>query len=124
MVSDLTCEYSTRCFVLRFSDRFCVDCDVSRIESADKRTFETIAQFSNHVPVIVVGTKKDKLIAIRKMQLLEEYMEKSDDYQESNKLATAEADRLANEQFVALRDQLAEIESYKADGFVLISKSE
>lgn len=103
--------------------RFCVDCDVSRIETADKRTFETIAQFSNHVPVIVVGTKKDKLVAIRKMQLLEAYMEKSNDYKESNRLANLEADRLAHEQFVALRDQLAEIESYKADGFVLISKS-
>lgn len=58
------------------------------------------------------------------MQLLEEYMEKSDDYKESNRMANIEADRLANEQFVALRDQLAEIKSYKADGFVLISKSE
>lgn len=72
----------------------------------------------------MVGTKKDKLIAIRKMQLLEEYMEKSNDYQESNRLANVEADRLANEQFVALRDQLAEIKTYKADGYVLISKSE
>ncbi len=28
--------------------RFCVDSDVSRIEEADKRTFETIAQFSHN----------------------------------------------------------------------------
>lgn len=104
--------------------RFCVDADVSRIEEADKRTFETIAQYSNHVPVFVVGTKKDKLIAYRKMQLLEEYMEKTNDYKESNRLANIEAEKAANETFLALRDQLAEIKSYKADGFVLISKSE
>lgn len=103
--------------------RFCVDSDVSRIEEADKRTFETIAQFSNNVPVFVIGTKKDKLVAFRKMQLLEQYMEKTNDYQESNRLANLEADKLAQDQFDALREQLSQIKSYKADGYVCISKS-
>lgn len=110
--------------MLIFVSRFCVDADVSRIEEADKRTFETIAQFSNQVPVFVVGTKKDKLIAFHKMHLLEQYMQKTNDYQESNRLANIDADRLANEQFGALREQLAQIKTYKADGYVLISKSE
>ncbi|KAK5073607.1 hypothetical protein LTR64_007255 [Lithohypha guttulata] len=103
---------------------FCVDADVSRIEEADKRTFETIAQYSNHVPVFVVGTKKDKLVGYRKMQLLEEYMQKLDDYQEANRLATIEADKVAQEQFLALRDQLSQIKSYKADGYVCLSKND
>jgi GTP-binding protein EngB required for normal cell division len=60
--------------------RFCVDSDVSRIEEADKRTFATIAQYSNHVPVFVIGTKKDKLVTYRTMKLLEKYMEESTDY--------------------------------------------
>lgn len=64
-----------------------MDSDVSRIEEADKRTFETIAQFSHHVPVFVIGTKKDKLVAFRKMQLLEQYMAKTDEYHEANRLA-------------------------------------
>lgn len=101
---------------------FCVDSDVSRIEEADKRTFATIAQFSNHVPVFVVGTKKDKLVAFRKMELLEAHMQKTNDYKEASKLATAEANKAADEQFGKLKDQLSEIEHYKADGFCCISK--
>ena len=104
--------------------RFCVDSDVSRIEEADKRTFETIAQFSNHVPVFVIGTKKDKLIAYRKIQLLEKYMEETNNYPESNRLANQEADRLAEEQFMALRDELSQIKHYKADGYCCLSKGE
>lgn len=103
--------------------RFCVDADVSRIEEADKRTFATIAQYSNHVPVFVIGTKKDKLLGYRKMQLLEEYMEKLNDYQEASRLANVEADEAAQEQFMALREQLSQIKGYKADGYVCLSKS-
>lgn len=98
--------------------RFCVDADVSRIEEADKRTFATIAQYSNHVPVFVVGTKKDKLVALRQMKLLEHYMEQTNDYKESKRLANQEADKMATEQFSALRDQLSQIKDYKADGYV------
>jgi GTP-binding protein EngB required for normal cell division len=101
---------------------FCVDSDVSRIEEADKRTFETIAQFSHHVPVFVIGTKKDKLVAFRKMKLLEEYMEKTGDYNEASRLANQEADSMAEKQFDALRTQLSQIQHYKADGFSCISK--
>lgn len=103
--------------------RFCVDSDVSRIEEADKRTFETIAQYSNTVPVFVVGTKKDKLIAYRKMALLEEYMQKTNNYQESNCLANMQANKLAEEQFATLRGQLARIKAYKVDGYACMSKS-
>ncbi|KAF2102894.1 hypothetical protein NA57DRAFT_9245, partial [Rhizodiscina lignyota] len=101
---------------------FCVDSDVSRIEEADKRTFQTIAQFSHHVPVFVVGTKKDKLVAFRKMSLLEEYMQKMDDYKEASRLANEQADKMANEQFGKLRNQLSQVEHYKADGYCCISK--
>lgn len=102
--------------------RFCVDADVNRIEEADKRTFATIAQYSNHVPVFVVGTKKDKLVALRQMKLLEQYMEQTNDYKESKRLANQEADKMATEQFSALRDQLSQIKDYKADGYVCLSK--
>ena len=108
--------------VLLTSLRFCVDADVSRIEEADKRTFETIAQYSNHVPVFVIGTKKDKLVGYRKMQLFEQYMAKSTDYQEALRLANLEADKAAEEQFLALKDQLSQIKSYKADGYICLSK--
>ncbi|EXJ65084.1 hypothetical protein A1O7_01424 [Cladophialophora yegresii CBS 114405] len=103
---------------------FCVDSDVSRIEAADKRTFETIAQFSNHVPVFVVGTKKDKLIAFRKIQLLEKYMEQTGNYPESQRLANEEADKLADEQFLSLREELSRIKHYKADGYCCLSKDD
>ncbi|KAJ9605010.1 hypothetical protein H2200_010399 [Cladophialophora chaetospira] len=103
---------------------FCVDSDVSRIEAADKRTFETIAQFSNHVPVFVVGTKKDKLVAFRKIQLLEKYMEQTGNYPESQRLANQEADRLAEEQFMSLREELSQIKHYKADGYCCLSKDD
>ncbi|KIX95928.1 uncharacterized protein Z520_08183 [Fonsecaea multimorphosa CBS 102226] len=103
---------------------FCVDSDVSRIEEADKRTFQTIAQFSNHVPVFVIGTKKDKLIAFRKMQLLEKYMEQTGNYRESQRLANDEADKLAEEQFMALRQELSQIKHYKADGYCCLSKDD
>ena len=102
--------------------RFCVDSDVSRIEAADKRTFETIAQYSNHVPVFVVGTKKDKLVAFRKIELLEKYMEQTGNYPESQQLANREAGRLAEEQFMSLRDELSKIKHYKADGYCCLSK--
>lgn len=102
--------------------RFCVDSDVSRIEEADKKTFETIAQFSNHVPVFVIGTKKDKLIAYRKIQLLEKYMESTGNFPESQRLASVEADRMAEEQFMALRVELSQIKHYKADGYCCLSK--
>ena len=103
---------------------FCVDSDVSRIEEADKRTFATIAQFSNHVPVFVVGTKKDKLVAYRKMELLEAHMKKIDDYKEASKLAAHQANEAADDQFMKLKEQLSEIEHYKADGYCCISKGE
>lgn len=99
-----------------------MDSDVSRIEEADKRTFATIAQYSNHVPVFVIGTKKDKIVAFQKMKLLEQYMEKTNDFKESNRLATEEASRLADEQFMALRDELATLPHYKADGYCCLSK--
>ncbi|KAK4936879.1 hypothetical protein LTR10_022336 [Elasticomyces elasticus] len=103
---------------------FCVDSDVSRIEEADKRTFDTIAQYSCNVPVFVVGTKKDKLIAFRKIQLLEKFMEENGNYSESSRLANEEANRLADEQFMALRDELSRIKHYKADGFCCLSKDD
>lgn len=117
-------KYGRSLSTLTFGARFCVDADVSRIETADKRTFETIAQYSNHVPVFVVGTKKDKLVAIHKIKLLEHYMEKTNDYKESNKLANEEADKMAMDQFSALREQLSQIKSYKADGYVCLSKGQ
>ena len=104
--------------------RFCVDSDVSRIEAADKRTFDTIAQYSNHVPVFVVGTKKDKLVAFHKIQLLEKYMEQTGNYPESQRLANQEADRMAEEQFLSLREELSRIEHYKADGYCCLSKGQ
>ncbi|KAK7427816.1 hypothetical protein QQZ08_005754 [Neonectria magnoliae] len=103
---------------------FCVDADVSRIEEADKRTFATIAQFSHHVPVFVVGTKKDKLTGYRKMQLLEALMEKTDDYKEAKRIAEEQANKMADDQFAQLRTQLSQIEHYKADGFCCISKND
>ncbi|CAM1501428.1 Fc.00g105900.m01.CDS01 [Cosmosporella sp. VM-42] len=103
---------------------FCVDADVSRIEEADKRTFSTIAQFSHHVPVFVVGTKKDTLTGYRKMQLLEELMEKTDDYKQANMIAEEQANKVASDQFAQLRNQLSQIEHYKADGFCCISKND
>ncbi|KAI8634072.1 hypothetical protein F5Y19DRAFT_411898 [Xylariaceae sp. FL1651] len=103
---------------------FCVDSDVSRIEEADKRTFQTIAQYSSHVPVFVVGTKKDKLVAFRKMQVLEQYMEKTGDYREASRLATLEANEAADKQFMVLQDQLSNLEHYKADGYCCISKDD
>lgn len=98
--------------------------DVSRIEEADRRTFETIAQYSSDVPVLIVGTKKDRLVAFRKMELLEEYMEKTGDYKEANRLATEEANEHAEKAFLALRDQLSTLDHYKADGYSCISKGE
>ncbi|KAI1333041.1 hypothetical protein F5Y16DRAFT_354655 [Xylariaceae sp. FL0255] len=103
---------------------FCVDSDVSRIEEADRRTFQTIAQYSSQVPVFVVGTKKDKLVAIRKMELLEQYMQKTDNYKEASLWANMEANESADKQFVQLRDQLSTLDHYKADGFCCISKDD
>lgn len=74
------------------------------------------------MPVFVIGTKKDKLIAYRKIQLLEKYMEKTGNYPESQRLANQEADRLADEQFMALRDELSQIKHYKADGYCCLSR--
>lgn len=71
----------------------------------------------------MVGTKKDKLVAVRKIQLLEQYMEKHGDYAEASRLANIEANKLAEEQFIELKDQLSRIEHYKADGFCCLSKS-
>jgi glutaredoxin-related protein len=56
------------------------------------------------------------------MQLLEEYMKTANDYKDALKLANAEADKMAEEQFLKLRDQLSNIEHYKADGYCCISK--
>ncbi|KAI1362465.1 hypothetical protein F5Y08DRAFT_312192 [Xylaria arbuscula] len=103
---------------------FCVNSDVSRIEEADRRTFETIAQYSSDVPVFIVGTKKDKLVAVRKMELLEQYMEKTGDYKEASRLATEEANEHAEKQFSKLRDQLSNLDHYKADGYSCISKDD
>ncbi|KAH8896881.1 hypothetical protein GQ53DRAFT_639405 [Thozetella sp. PMI_491] len=103
---------------------FCLDSDVSRIEEADKRTFATIAQYSHHVPVFVVGTKKDKLTSYRKNQLLDELMEKIGDYKESKRLAEEKANKMAEEQFAELRSQLSQIEHYKADGYCCLSKND
>ncbi|GAW25793.1 hypothetical protein SAMD00023353_1300730 [Rosellinia necatrix] len=103
---------------------FCVNSDVSRIEEADRRTFEIIAQYSSDVPVFVVGTKKDRLVAFRKMELLEMYMEKTGDYKEASRLATEEANQHAEEQFLQLRDQLSNLEHYKADGYSCVSKDD
>ncbi|KAF2967283.1 hypothetical protein GQX73_g6346 [Xylaria multiplex] len=103
---------------------FCVNSDVSRIEEADRRTFEIIAQYSSNVPVFVVGTKKDRLVAFRKMELLEMYMEKTGDYKEASRLATEEANEHAEKQFLQLRDQLSNLEHYKADGYSCISKDD
>ncbi|KAM0426584.1 hypothetical protein ACHAPT_008277 [Fusarium lateritium] len=103
---------------------FCVDADVARIEEADKRTFATIAQYSHQVPVFVVGTKKDKLMGYRKMQLLEEIMEETGNYKEAKRQAEEKANAIAETQFAELRNQLSQIEHYKADGFCCLSKDD
>ncbi|KAI0191051.1 hypothetical protein F4808DRAFT_397969 [Astrocystis sublimbata] len=103
---------------------FCINSDVSRIEEADRRTFETIAQYSSDVPVFIVGTKKDRLVAYRKMELLEGHMERTGDYKEANRLATEEANEHAEQQFLVLRDQLSNLDHYKADGCSCISKDD
>ncbi|ESU09914.1 hypothetical protein FGSG_12458 [Fusarium graminearum PH-1] len=103
---------------------FCVDSDVARIEEADKRTFATIAQYSHQVPVFVVGTKKDKLTAQRYRDHLDELMEKMDDYKQAKKIAEAKANEKAEEQFAELRNQLSQIDHYKADGFCCLSKND
>jgi hydroxyethylthiazole kinase-like sugar kinase family protein len=74
--------------------------------------------------VFVVGTKKDKLVAYRKMELLEAHMQKTNDYKQASKLANEEANQLADDQFMKLKDQLSQIEHYKADGYCCISKGE
>lgn len=74
------------------------------------------------MPVFVIGTKKDKLVAFHKIKLLESYMEKTNDYLESKRLAEEEADKLAEEQFMSLRDELSRIKHYKADGYCCLSK--
>jgi hypothetical protein len=104
--------------------RFCVDADVSRIEDADRHTFETIARFSSNVPVFVVGMKKDKLVAVHEIALLEASMRKLNNYYEAKALAHDEANRLADEQFAKLRGELAQIKSYKADGYVCLSQND
>jgi hypothetical protein len=58
------------------------------------------------------------------MSLLEEYMQKFNDYNEASRLANEQAEKMANEQFEKLRDQLSQIEHYKADGYCCISKGE
>ncbi|KAI0190700.1 hypothetical protein EV127DRAFT_78705 [Xylaria flabelliformis] len=103
---------------------FCVNSDVSRIEEADRRTFGVIAQYSSDVPVFIVGTKKDCLVAPRKFELLEMYMKKSGDYEEAKRLATEEANKHAEKQFLQLRDQLSKLEHYKADGVSCISRDD
>lgn len=95
---------------------------MARIEEADKRTFATIAQYSHQVPVFVVGTKKDKLMGYRKMQLLEEIMEETGNYKEAKRQAEEKASTIAEAQFAELRNQLSQIEHYKADGFCCLSK--
>lgn len=95
---------------------------MSRIEEADRKTFATIAQYSNHVPVFVVGTKKDKLTALHQVKLLEKFMEETNDFKESKRRAAEEASREADEQFMRLRTELAKVPHYKADGFVCLSK--
>lgn len=99
-----------------------MDADVSRIEEADKRTLQIIARHSSDVPVFVIGTKKDKLVAIHKMQLLEKYMERIGDYKEASRLATLEANEAADKQFLELQNELSRINDYKVDGHCCISK--
>ena len=72
--------------------------------------------------MFIVGTKKDRLVAFRKMELLEQYMERTGDYKEANRLATEEANEHAEKQFSLLRDQLSSLDHYKADGYSCISK--
>lgn len=71
-----------------------------------------------------MGTKKDKLVGYRKMQLLEEYMSKTEDYPTALRLANEEANQSAEDQFSQLRDQLSQIKHYKADGYCCLSKGE
>lgn len=51
-------------------------------------------------------------------------MEKTDDYKEAKRLAEEKANNVAEEQFAELRNQLSQIEHYKADGYCCLSKSE
>ena len=58
------------------------------------------------------------------MKLLEEFMEKTNDYKQAKKLAEEKANEAAETQFAELRNQLSQIEHYKADGFCCLSKGE
>lgn len=62
------------------------------------------------------------MVAYRKMKLLEQYMEKTNDFKESNRLATEEASKQADDQFMVLRDELSRLPHYKADGYCCLSK--
>lgn len=58
------------------------------------------------------------------MELLEKYMEETNDYKKAKQLARQEAGKMADEQFSNLRTQLSQIEHYRADGYCCISKGE
>lgn len=58
----------------------------------------------------------------RKMQLLEEIMEETGNYKEAKRQAEEKANAIAEAQFAELRNQLSQIEHYKADGFCCLSK--
>jgi hypothetical protein len=56
------------------------------------------------------------------MKLLEQYMEATNDYQESKRLAEEEANKSADEQFMVLRNELSTLKNYRADGYCCLSK--
>ncbi len=51
-------------------------------------------------------------------------MESTGNYPESQRLANQEAGRLAEEQFMGLREELSRIKHYKADGYCCLSKGQ
>lgn len=108
------------------TNRFCVDSDVSRIEEADRKTFEIITQYSHHVPIFIIGTKKDKIANFRKMQLLEKHLNSDTltDVKELNKTVTQETEKQVSEHFSDLISQFSNITHYRADASLCLSKGE
>lgn len=107
--------------------RFCIQSDTSRISDADKLIFKTIAQYSKEVPVLVVGTKIDKIqqecYPLVTPELLQE-LSKSGQKQRQAELTqrVAQADENFKLALETLKKNVREVEHCRDDAFCFVRK--
>jgi hypothetical protein len=102
------------------STRLCIPSDTNRmIDDADVQTLNTLLKYAPNVPVVIVRTMKDKVLAMNKKEIREEYRRRT--VQADNQMISRKRQSVGNRKIAAQAEEKL-LERTKEDAEELLKK--